>query len=80
MFLFAHQGDKVIVFASNCELVNLLHKIMKELDWNNCVNKRRTDDTNQSGDVTKKENEPFKLFGGANIFKLHGNMEHAERK
>jgi len=40
MFLYSHQSEKVIIFASNCEVVNLVHKIMKELDWNYCVNKR----------------------------------------
>ena len=40
MFLYAHQGEKVIIFASNCETVNLIFKIMKELNWNLCVNRR----------------------------------------
>jgi ATP-dependent RNA helicase DDX31/DBP7 len=40
MFLYAHQSEKIIVFASNCEAVNLIHKILKDLDWNYCVNKR----------------------------------------
>lgn len=40
MFLYSHQDQKVIIFASNCEVVNLLHKMMKELNWNLCVNKR----------------------------------------
>lgn len=40
MFLYAHQHVKVIVFASNCETVNFLHKLMQDLDWRNCVNRR----------------------------------------
>ena len=40
MFLYTHQSEKVIVFASNCEVVNLIHKIAKTIDWNNVVNKR----------------------------------------
>lgn len=40
MFLYAHQHVKVIVFASNCETVNFLHKLLQELDWRNCVNRR----------------------------------------
>jgi hypothetical protein len=40
MFLYSHQSEKIIIFASNCEVVNLLHKIVKDLDWNYCVNKR----------------------------------------
>ena len=40
MFLYTHQSEKVIVFASNCEVVNLIHKVAKTIDWNNVVNKR----------------------------------------
>jgi superfamily II DNA/RNA helicase len=51
----------------------LIHKIMKELDWNNCVNRR-----GQDGSYVT-ESAPTTLFNG-NIFKLHGNMDHADRK
>lgn len=53
-------------------MVNLIHKIFKELDWNYCVNKR-----GQTGYTCSEE--PSRLFEG-NCYKLHGNMEHAERK
>jgi superfamily II DNA/RNA helicase len=53
-------------------VVNLIHKILKELDWNYCVNKR-----GQTGYTCSEE--PSRLFEG-NCYKLHGNMEHAERK
>ena len=46
-FLYAHQDKKVIVFASNCETVNLLTLVCKSLDWDKCVNRR--------GNVEKKE-------------------------
>ena len=39
-YLYSHQEQKVIVFASNCETVNLLTQICKSLDWDKCVNRR----------------------------------------
>lgn len=72
MFLYAHQSEKVIIFASNCEAVNLLHKIMKDLDWNYCVNKR--------GQTGYTCSEPASQLFQGQVFKLHGNMEHSERK
>jgi superfamily II DNA/RNA helicase len=72
MFLYSHQSDKVIIFASNCEVVNLIHKILKELDWNYCVNKR-----GQTGYTCS--DPPTAIFNGQ-VYKLHGNMEHSERK
>jgi len=45
MFLYAHQHVKVIVFASNCETVNFLYRILTELDWRNCINKRGREET-----------------------------------
>lgn len=53
-------------------MVNLLHQLMKQLDWNLCVNKR-----GQTGTIANETAR--KLFGGK-VFKLHGNMEHADRK
>ncbi len=72
MFLYTHQQDKVIIFASNCEVVNLLHKIFKLLDWNYCVNKR--------GQTGYHCSEPASYLFQGSVFKLHGNMEHSERK
>ena len=46
-FLYAHQDKKVIVFASNCETVNLLTLIFKRLDWDRCINLK--------GDVAKHD-------------------------
>ena len=39
-FLFAHQDEKVIVFVSNCETVNLLHHLIKIINWVKCVNRK----------------------------------------
>jgi superfamily II DNA/RNA helicase len=75
MFLYAHQNDKVIVFASNCETVNLIYKICKEIDWNLCVNKRGQ----ESSYTGSGKFEPQFLFG-SRFYKLHGNMDHSERK
>ena len=69
-FLYAHQDEKILVFTSNCESVNLIHKILKELDWNKLESKKikpKASETNQT------------IFGGS-VYKLHGNMEHTDRK
>jgi ATP-dependent RNA helicase DDX31/DBP7 len=81
MFLYAHQHVKVIVFASNCETVNFLYRILTELDWRNCINKRGREETK----VVDFENQPEdagskrQLFEGK-VYKLHGDMDHSERK
>ena len=33
-FLYAHQHEKIIVFLSNCELVNFIFTLMNSFDWN----------------------------------------------
>jgi len=38
-FLYLHQDEKIIVFASNCEAVNFLNAMLVTFDWNNMVNK-----------------------------------------
>jgi len=58
MFLYAHQHLKVIVFASNCETVNFLHRIITELNWKNCVNKRGREEKKEDKKVVDFENEP----------------------
>ena len=57
IFLYCHQDQKVIVFASNCEVVNLLTQLAQELDWNKCINKRGRHDKNSDGTVQFKDNE-----------------------
>lgn len=83
MFLYAHQHLKVIVFASNCETVNFLHRMLSELDWKNCVNKRGREETKQVFDFETQPTEDGTnkrtLFEGR-IYKLHGDMDHSERK
>ena len=51
VFLYCHQDQKVIVFANNCEVVNLLTQIVKELDWKKCVNKRGRHEKTGDGTV-----------------------------
>ena len=86
MFLYAHQHLKVIVFASNCETVNFLHRMISELNWKNCVNKRGREETKEAKEVVDFENLPAEdagskriLFDGR-VYKLHGDMDHSERK
>lgn len=70
-FLYAHQKEKIIVFASNCELVNLLEAVCKKYDWNNCGRRVDTPDSDE-----KKR----KLLFDGRIYKLHGDLEHEYRK
>jgi len=79
------------VFASNCEVVNLLHKLLKELDWRNCANKRGRDrlqgakkevvEFDEAAENERKEEAARSkpVFEGK-IYKLHGDMDHSERK
>ena len=53
-FLYAHQDKKVIVFASNCETVNLLTLICKQLDWDNCINRRGNVEKRKSSEDKEK--------------------------
>jgi len=83
MFLYAHQHLKVILFASNCETVNFLYRMLSELDWRKCINKRGREEL-KVADFEKEEQEegkekPRPLFEGR-IYKLHGDMDHSDRK
>ena len=55
-FLYAHQDQKVIVFASNCETVNLLTQICKSLNWDKCINRKGNVEKRQT-DADKKSSE-----------------------
>jgi len=57
-FLFANQESKVIVFASNCEIVNFIYDLLSTLDWQSVSDKPALQNAN----------------------KLHGEMDHGERK
>ena len=80
IFLYTHQDQKVIVFGSNCETVNLLTQLVQELNWDKCINKRGRHEKSD-GTVAFKDDEgkPQVLFDG-NIYKLHGDMDHGDRK
>jgi ATP-dependent RNA helicase DDX31/DBP7 len=81
MFLYAHQHLKVIVFASNCETVNFLYRIMTELDWRNCINKRGREETKVIDFEAKPDpSENKRLLFEGKVYKLHGDMDHSERK
>ena len=74
------------MFASNCEVVNLISQLVQELDWNRCINKRGRHDKSSDGTVQFKDIEEDKaiskcqvLFDG-HIYKLHGDMDHGDRK
>jgi superfamily II DNA/RNA helicase len=69
------------LFASNCETVNFLFRVLTELDWRKCINKRGREETT----VVDFENQPedagsARLLFQGKVFKLHGDMDHNERK
>lgn len=76
-FLYSHQNQKIIVFASNCELVNFIEAVLLKYDWNLCG--RRQDEPASSSKDQAAEKEKQILFKG-NIYKLHGDMNHESRK
>ena len=60
--------------------------MISELDWKNCVNKRGREEKKEDKEVVDFENEPTGeaakkriLFDGR-VYKLHGDMDHSERK
>lgn len=57
-------------------MANFLEKFVKELDWNKCVNKRGRQDV---ADFNQEEAAKQILFGG-HVYKLHGDMDHSDRK
>ena len=82
------------MFASNCETVNLLTLICKQLDWDKCINRRGNverrktendkeksvvDFTMPSNPEEQEEKVAQGLFDGM-VFRLHGDMDHADRK
>lgn len=67
---------------SNCELANFLVSLVQKFDWNKCG--RRIDPQPQKPkqkdeDAVIDDKQPQILFDG-NIYKLHGEMEHEQRK
>ena len=68
-FFFVHSREKLIVFASNCELVNFLHTLFTSLDTKQ-LGTREDSSIENEGDQKKES-----LFDG-HIYKLHGDMDH----
>ncbi len=67
----------MIVFLSNCELVNFLWTLMTKLNWRSLG--KREEDWNEQGQNKDGEEKPEVMFDGF-IYKLHGNMDHELRK
>lgn len=86
----------MIVFASNCETVNLLTLICKSLDWDQCINRKGNNAKreenkdkektvvdftmpNKEAEAEHEDKVAQGLFDGL-VFRLHGDMDHADRK
>lgn len=70
------------MFVSNCELANFLAALLAKFDWGKCG---RRSDPPQSKSKKKDDDEPevtkpSQLLFNGNICKLHGDMEHEQRK
>lgn len=69
-----HQKEKIIVFASNCEVVNFLTQLISNLNWERFG-------IRDDGDFTKAESDVKEdILCSGHIYKLHGDMDHNERK
>jgi len=69
-FLYAHQEKKVILFVSNCELVNFLWTLLSHLNWDSLGSR------SQEIEVDGKLNVMFQ----GSIYKLHGQLDQVQRK
>ncbi len=76
-FLFTHQKEKVIVFLSNCELVNFVYQLITNLDWQRFANR---DFANGAPAEDGDDQKPAVILSGGHVYKLHGDMDHSERK
>ena len=80
-FLFAYQHTKVIVFVSNCELVNFLYQLVSNIDWTRFANRDFAEgNTEAAEDQIKSADKPAQVIAGGHVYKLHGDMDHGERK
>jgi len=65
--LFSKQKSKLIVFFSTCQEVNYVYELIRKIDWN------------ELGGEKRKHEEALSIFNKG-IYKLHGNMQHSDRK
>jgi ATP-dependent RNA helicase DDX31/DBP7 len=72
----------VIVFVSNCELVNFLYQLVSNIDWNRFANRDFADGNTEAADAAVKADgdKPAYVVAGGHVYKLHGDMDHSERK
>lgn len=56
-FIFAHQNSKCIIFVSNCELVNFIHQLVSNLDWNRFANRDFAEGNQEAADATVKADD-----------------------
>lgn len=61
---------------SNCELVNFIYHLLNHLDWNKFGFKEDAPEQNNNQSEEVKSN----VLSGGHIYKLHGDMDHNERK
>lgn len=81
-FLFTHQHSKVIVFVSNCELVNFIYQLVSNIDWQRFANRDFADGNLEAAEASAaaQDEKPAVVVAGGHVYKLHGDMDHSERK
>jgi ATP-dependent RNA helicase DDX31/DBP7 len=65
--------------VSNCELVNFIHQLVSNLDWNRFANRDFADGNQEAADA-KSNDKPAYIAAQGHVYKLHGDMDHSERK
>lgn len=72
----------MIVFVSNCELVNFLYQLVANVDWNRFANRDFADGNTEAVNAAVKAegDKPAYVVAGGHVYKLHGDMDHSERK
>ena len=66
---------------SNCELVNFLYQLISNLDWNRFATRDFVDGNTEAAEAEiKADDRPAKVIAGGHVYKLHGDMDHSERK
>jgi ATP-dependent RNA helicase DDX31/DBP7 len=72
-FILNNINKKIIVFVSNCDAVNFLSALLPGLEFDMASLNRFYDHEDS------KPSEGFKLLN-VNVYKLHGKMDHSQRK
>jgi len=61
--------------------VNFLYQLISNLDWNRFANRDFAEGNTAAAEAEiKADDKPAKVISGGHVYKLHGDMDHGERK